>query len=72
MLPKIDRIIKKDISIQQNDDALKTLFSKDCFSTIYKRNKNLKELIAPSIYPKKALEEAVLKVLIIAIFARIT
>ena len=28
-------------------------FTKDCFSTIYKRNKNLKELIAPSIYPKK-------------------
>ena len=72
MLPKIDRIIKKHVSIQQNDDTLKTLFSKDCFSTIYKRNKNLKELIAPSIYPKKTLEEAVLQVVIIAIFARIT
>ena len=52
-LPKIDRIIKKHISILHSDDALKTLFPKDCFSTIYKRNKNLKELIAPSIYPKK-------------------
>ena len=53
MLPKIDGIIKKHMSILHNDDALKTLFPKDCFSTIYKRNKNLKELIAPSIYPEK-------------------
>ena len=52
-LPKIDGIIKKHISILQSDDALKTLFPKDCFNTIYKRNKNLKELIAPSTYPKK-------------------
>ena len=48
-LPKIDGIIKKHISILHNDDALKTVFPKDCFSTIYKRDKNLKELIAPSV-----------------------
>ena len=52
-LPKIDGIIKEHISILHSDDALKTLFPKDCFSTIYRRTKNLKELIAPSIYPKK-------------------
>ena len=51
MLPKIDGIIKKHISILHSDDALKTLFPKTLLSTIYKRNKNLKELIAPSIYP---------------------
>ena len=51
-LPKIYGIIKKHISILQSDDPLKTFFPKDCFSTIYKRNKNLKELIAPSAYPK--------------------
>ena len=39
--------------MMHSDDALKIVFSKDFFSTIYKRNKNLKELIAPSIYPKK-------------------
>ena len=53
MLPKIAGTIKKHIAILHSDDALKTLFPKDCFSTIYKRNKNLKELVAPSIYPKK-------------------
>ena len=52
-LPKIDGIIKKNISILHNDDALKTVFPKVCFSTIFKRNKNLEELIAPSVYPKK-------------------
>ena len=71
-LPKINGIIKKHISILHSDDAIKTLFPKDCFSTIYKRNKNLKELIAPSIYPKKqTLEQAVLQIVIIAIFASI-
>ena len=34
ILPKIDGIIKKHISILQSDDAVKTLFPKDCFSTI--------------------------------------
>ena len=52
-LRKIDCIIKKHFSILHNDDALKTGFPKGCFSTIYKRNKYLKELIAPSVYPKK-------------------
>ena len=53
MLPQIDDIIKKDISILHSNDELKTLFPKDCFSTIYKRNKNLKELIALAIYHEK-------------------
>ena len=48
-LPKIDGIIKKHISILHSDDALGTVFPKECFSTLYKRNKNLKEFIAPSI-----------------------
>ena len=33
-LSKIDGIIKKHISILHSDDALKTVFPKDCFSTI--------------------------------------
>ena len=53
MLPKVDGIITKDISIQHSHNTLKTLFPKDCFSNIYKRNKSLKELIVPSIYSNK-------------------
>ena len=52
-LPKIESIIKKRISILHSDDALETVFPKDCFSTIYKRNKILKGSIPPSVYPKK-------------------
>ena len=71
-LPKINGIIKKHISILHSDDALKTFFSTDFFSTIYKRNKNLKELIAPSVYPRKLnTRRRVLQVVILVIFARI-
>ena len=49
-LPEIDGFIKYYISTLHRDDALKTLFPKYCFSAIYKGNKNLKELIALSIY----------------------
>ena len=52
MLPKVDDIIKKQIPVLHSDDALKTLFPTGCFSPIYNRNKNLKELIAPSICNK--------------------
>ena len=53
ILPKINGIMKNHISIPHSDDALKTLFLKDCFSSIYKRNCNWKESIEPSLYPKK-------------------
>ena len=52
-LTKIDGIIKKYISILHTDDALKIVFPIDYLSTIYKRNRNLNELIVPSVYPKK-------------------
>ena len=54
MLPRTDGIMNNHISVLHSDDALKTLFSKNYFSTIYKRNKKLKELSPPSLYPKKA------------------
>ena len=43
-LPKVDGIIKKHNTILLNDDALKTLFPKDCFNNIYKRNNWLHHL----------------------------
>ena len=50
-LAKIDGIIKKHLSLLHNDDSVKQLFPANIFSTIFKRNKNLKELLAPSKYP---------------------
>ena len=56
-LPKIDNIIKKHLSVLHNDENLKDLFPSDMFCTTYKRNKNLKEILAPSKYPKKSLHQ---------------
>ena len=50
-LPKIDGIIRKHLSLVHSDDSLKQLFPANIFSTIFKRNKNLKELLAPSKHP---------------------
>ena len=51
-LPKIDRIIRKNfLPLLHSDDSLKKLFSANIFSTIFKHNKNLKEILAPSKYP---------------------
>ena len=49
--PKIDGVIRKHLSLLHSDDSLKQLFPANVFSTIFKRNKNLKELLARSKYP---------------------
>ena len=41
-LPKIDRIITKHLPLLHRNDSLKELFRANIFSTIFKRNKNLK------------------------------
>ena len=50
-LPKIDGIIRKHLSLLHSTDSLKQLFLANIFSTIIKRNKNFKEILAPSKYP---------------------
>ena len=72
MLPKIDGVIKNLFSILHSDDALKTLLPKDCFSTISKSKKKWKKWLHHLFTLKKTLEQAVLQVIIIVIFARIT
>ena len=41
-LPKIDGVIRKHFSLLRSDDSLKQLFPANMFSTIFKRNKDLK------------------------------
>ena len=50
-LPKIDRLIRKRYSLLHSGHSLKQLFPTNIFSTIFKHNKNLKEILAPSKYP---------------------
>ena len=59
-LPKIEGIIRKSLSLLHSDDSLKQLFPANIFSTICRRNKNLKELLAPSKYlnPKNSKQSS--------------
>ena len=50
-LPKIDGIIRKHLSLLHSDECLRQLFPANMFSNIFRRNKNLKELLVPSKYP---------------------
>ena len=59
-LPSIEGLIRKHIHYLHSDEALKKAFSNNKFSVIYKRNKNLKEMVAPSLYPKIALKVIIL------------
>ena len=38
-------------SLLHSDDNLKTLFPSETFNVVYRRNKNLKELLTPSLFP---------------------
>ena len=49
-LPKIDGLIRKHCFLLHSDGSLKQLFSGNIFSTIFKGNKNLKEILASSKY----------------------
>ena len=46
-LPKIDGLSEKNCCLLHSDDSLKQLFPANIFSTIFKRNKNLKKILAP-------------------------
>ena len=50
-LLKIDGIIRKHLCLLHSDDSHKQLFPANIFSTIFKRNKNLKEILVQSKYP---------------------
>ena len=50
-LPKIDGIIRKHLPLLHSDDSPQKLFPANIFSTIFKRNKNLKEILAPCKHP---------------------
>ena len=55
-LPSIEGLIKKHIHYLHSDEVLKNVFPNKKFSVIYKRNKNLKEIVEPSLYPKPSIK----------------
>ena len=54
-LPNINKIIQNNLSILHTDEDMKKLFPCNFFSltTTYRREKNLKEILSPSLFPPK-------------------
>ena len=58
-LPNMDTLVKKYLPHLHSDENLKELFPASDFNTIYRRNKNLKELLSPSLYPNRKVLKAI-------------
>ena len=54
-LPNIERLIRKHIHYLHSGEVfqIKKVFPNIKFSVIYKRNKNLRGIVVPSLYPKQ-------------------
>ena len=50
-LPCMNTLIKKHLPLLHSDDNLKTLFPQEKFNVVYRKNKNLNELLTPSLFP---------------------
>ena len=50
-LPYMNTLIKMYFPLLHSDDNLKTLFPTETFNVFYRRNKNLKEPLTPSLFP---------------------
>ena len=55
-LPSIEGLIRKHIYYLHSDEVLKKVLPSNKFSSMYKRNRNLKEMVAPSLYPKPSIK----------------
>ena len=53
----MNTFIKKHLPLLHSDDNLRTLFPTEIFNVVYRRNKNLKELLTPSIFPTPCREK---------------
>ena len=47
----MNTLIKKHLPLLHSDDNLKTLFPREIFNVVYRRNKNLKGLLTLSLFP---------------------
>ena len=49
----MDTLVMKNLPLLHSDRKLKELFPASAFNTIYRCNKNIKELLSPSRYPNR-------------------
>ena len=52
MLPNMRNLIKKHLPVLHSDSNLKNIFPESSICTVLKRNRNLKEILSPSLYTK--------------------
>jgi len=52
-LPNINKIIKDNLSILHTDEKFKEIFPPNTMKMIYRRERNLKEILSPSLFPSK-------------------
>ena len=53
MLPTMRSLIKKHLPVLHSDTNLKNIFPENSICTVFKRNRNLKEILSPSLYTKR-------------------
>ena len=56
LLPNIKTIIKKHLSVLHSSHEMLQIFLENTVNVTYRRNKNLKELISPSLFPRTIKE----------------
>ena len=56
--PRLNNLLKKHIRFLYTDPTLRTIFPQGCINSVFKRNQSLKELLAPSLYPKNKVNRA--------------
>ena len=56
MLPNMRSLIKKHLPVLHSDSDLKTIFPENSICTVFKRNRNLKEILSPSSYTRKKVK----------------
>ena len=52
-LPNINKITHDNLSILYTDEDMKKLFPPNSIKALYRRGKNLKEILSPSLFPSK-------------------
>ena len=57
MLPNKRSLIKKCLPLLHSDCDLKNIFPENSVSTVFKRNRNLKEILSPSLQTKNKNEK---------------
>ena len=53
-LPNINKIIKNNLAILCTDEKMKKIFPPNTLKTLYRRKKNLKEILSPTLLPSQA------------------